>query len=702
MPASSRVLLAVRQILLPTLLGSAVLSGVFTWMLVARMSAFRSFGNASLFALKLLLPCLLGFAAIALAAHLLSPLFRRFPKVRQRLGWWLCLGASLSFLASVVTVVSLQPFWLANTSHVLILALAVLAALVVSWFLASRLERLPALASLLIALAVLLLPGFAATQATRSYGPTLTADAIPAPDLGTSEVFLIGLDGATFDVIKPMIEAGDLPNIAKLMAEGSHAVLQSEMAPNQPFANSASKGMRTPVIWETIISGHHPKDHGIWDFYFTRIAGLSEPLPFRLQPAFLGRLMDAKEKPVYSTDAREQRLWEIVAEHLPDTLVVGWVDSWPAFGPSHCQLVSDRAHYDEHALAVPQELSERFGWYFQDFPQITEAAYGETFNPFFADDWEQDHPEYARNQALLEKLQKGEERDDWYLRGRLKDTAQEVFGFTLDPDYAEKFSEDDPRYWEHHLVANESKDLARDAFYARVAMELMDDRLAKGEALPTFTAAYFPSTDTAQHWLWKYYEPEAFSNVDPGSVERLGDAIPNVYRHADRIVGEFMARADENTTIVIVSDHGGGAWLEQEGPNLFGGDELHLGYSGNHRENGVFIARGPGIKAGAELEALTLYDVTPTLLYLLDLPLSSAMSGEMAQDIFEPSFLAARAPKEIADYGARVLPPEVLEAVRLGSAGDKQYMDKLNELGYAETSDDPAPPPTPEPDPNNP
>lgn len=403
--------------------------------------------------------------------------------------------------------------------------------------------------------------------------------------------------------------------------------------------------------------------------------------------------MGAREKAVYSTDAREQRLWEIVAEHLPDTLVVGWVDSWPAFGPSHCQLVSDRTHFDEHALAVPQELSERFGWHFQDLPVIAEVAYGEVFNPFFADDWKPENPEYKRNAELLERLHTGPERDDWYRRGRLKETAQEVFGFTLDPDYETNFTKEDPQYWEHHLVANEAGDLARDAFYARVTMELLDERLAKDQALPTFTAAYFPSTDTSQHWLWKYYEPEAFDHVDAGSVERLGDAIPNVYRHADRIVGEFMARADENTTIVIVSDHGGGAWLEQDGPNLFGGEELHLGYSGNHRPNGIFIARGPGIQAGAELDPLTLYDIAPTLLYLLDLPLSSAMSGSLATAIFEPAFLAARAPKEVEDYGVRVLPQAVLEAVRHGSAGDKQYMDKLNELGYAETSDDPPPPP---------
>ncbi len=673
------------HLVMPAAVASALVCGVFSWMLVARMAAMRSFADATLFTLKLFVPAFLVLLAISLVGRALGQVLSRRPGVRRQWGWWAAIAPSTAFLALVVTVVGLQPFWAGQMAHLWSLIGAMLLALAASWFASGLLARMPWGLLPVLALLLMLLPGAAAGGAQRDQGSVATAAEVGRPALDGREVILIGLDGATFDVIDPMIARGELPHLAALIKGGSSATLRSEMAPNQPFANSASKGMRTPVIWETIISGHRPSDHGVWDFYFTRIPGLSEPLPFRLPlPKAVGAWLGAREKPVYATDPRERRMWEIVGDFLPDSLVVGWVDSWPAFGPAHCQLVSDRAHYDEHGLAVPEDLAERYGWYYRDLPRLAEEVFGETFDPHFADEWDSSHPEYVRNKELLDRLQKGEERDAWYRSGLLRDTAREVLGFELDPDYESNFTQDDPRYWEHHLVANESKDIARDAFYGKVVVELLDERLAAGEGLPSFTAAYFPSTDTAQHWLWKFHEPEAFEDVDPGSVERLGDAIHDVYRHADAIVGEIMARADEDTTIVIVSDHGGGAWIEQGGATIFGGTELHQGYSGNHRDNGIFIARGPGIRAGARLDDLVLYDIAPLVLHLLDLPLSEAMPGELRRDMFEEGSIAAREPRAIADYGPRILPEDVLEQVRRGSRGDQQYMDKLAELGYAD------------------
>ena len=42
-----------------------------------------------------------------------------------------------------------------------------------------------------------------------------------------SPLLVIGLDGATFDVIRPMVEAGKLPNLARFMDEGIAAPLRS-------------------------------------------------------------------------------------------------------------------------------------------------------------------------------------------------------------------------------------------------------------------------------------------------------------------------------------------------------------------------------------------------------------------------------------------------------------------------------------------
>lgn len=49
-------------------------------------------------------------------------------------------------------------------------------------------------------------------------------------------VLVIGLDGATFEIIKPMVKEGKLPNFARLMREGSFGPLKSSMPPITPCA----------------------------------------------------------------------------------------------------------------------------------------------------------------------------------------------------------------------------------------------------------------------------------------------------------------------------------------------------------------------------------------------------------------------------------------------------------------------------------
>ncbi|MBI3654387.1 MAG: alkaline phosphatase family protein [Acidobacteria bacterium] len=54
---------------------------------------------------------------------------------------------------------------------------------------------------------------------------------------------IIGLDGATFDLLTPLIEAGRLPVLAELMREGSHAPLRSTLLPNSfPGWSSCTTG----------------------------------------------------------------------------------------------------------------------------------------------------------------------------------------------------------------------------------------------------------------------------------------------------------------------------------------------------------------------------------------------------------------------------------------------------------------------------
>lgn len=73
-------------------------------------------------------------------------------------------------------------------------------------------------------------------------------------------LLIIGLDGATFDLIRPWAAAGKLPHIARLMEQGSSAPLRS--VPNQ---NSAP-------AWSSYATGKNPGKHGIY-YFDERIEG---------------------------------------------------------------------------------------------------------------------------------------------------------------------------------------------------------------------------------------------------------------------------------------------------------------------------------------------------------------------------------------------------------------------------------------------
>ena len=72
-----------------------------------------------------------------------------------------------------------------------------------------------------------------------------------------NKVLVIGLDGATFDLIDPWIEQGKLPVLSTVLKEGTRSPLLST-----PLSNSAQ-------AWSSFITGKNPGKHGIYDFFET-------------------------------------------------------------------------------------------------------------------------------------------------------------------------------------------------------------------------------------------------------------------------------------------------------------------------------------------------------------------------------------------------------------------------------------------------
>ena len=150
------------------------------------------------------------------------------------------------------------------------------------------------------ALVFALLPD-AAPPAPSSFRP------LRAPDRAGKQVVLVGLDGADWRVLRPLVERGELPTLARLMKEGAWGPLHS-----LPGYNSAA-------IWASIFTGKSPRQHQVLDFYRTRLPGTTGPGIFSVHRTFFIEVADqlakyqlVSRRTVDRSFLRARPLWEIL------------------------------------------------------------------------------------------------------------------------------------------------------------------------------------------------------------------------------------------------------------------------------------------------------------------------------------------------------------------------------------------------------
>src|SRR4028118_998071 len=69
-----------------------------------------------------------------------------------------------------------------------------------------------------------------------------------------NKALMIGLDGATFSLLKPLMDDGIMPFLKKFLSEGVHGDLMSTPNP------------LTPPAWISMVTGRSPNVHGVHDF----------------------------------------------------------------------------------------------------------------------------------------------------------------------------------------------------------------------------------------------------------------------------------------------------------------------------------------------------------------------------------------------------------------------------------------------------
>ena len=171
--------------------------------------------------------------------------------------------------------------------------------------------------------------------------------AVAAPHLQLKatdrKIFLIGIDGAEWNMLRPLLGASRLPNFQRLITEGT----------NSPLATLLPT--YSPIVWTTIATGVSEAKHGVHDFTEMRIPGLAHGVQRFLKgpvmvPQYVGVRETAKLSemlgvvdliPVTSTHRRVKALWNILSEVGVSVGVVNWFATWPA-EPVNGYMVSDR------------------------------------------------------------------------------------------------------------------------------------------------------------------------------------------------------------------------------------------------------------------------------------------------------------------------------------------------------------------------
>ncbi|MBN2564377.1 MAG: alkaline phosphatase family protein, partial [Candidatus Eisenbacteria bacterium] len=202
----------------------------------------------------------------------------------------------------------------------------------------------------------------------------------------------------------------------------------------------------------------------------------------------------------------------------------------------------------------------------------------------------------------------------------------------------------------------------------RVSKHLLDTR-----EQPDFTALYFIGLDRCCHRFWGPMQPWTVDIITPDDFnETFKDVIPRYYERVDRIIGQVLDSIDDDTTVIVCSDHGfRGPKKTKEGLQL--GIEMHSLV-------GVFAAMGPGIRKGAKPADASVFDITPTILALFGEPIGRDMDGFVIEQAIDEGYLERHPVGYIDTYETGEVRQQPGEPVE--SPVDDQIKEELRSLGY--------------------
>jgi len=535
-----------------------------------------------------------------------------------------------------------------------------------------------------------------------------------ATDL-TGRAVVLGLDGGTWDLLRPLAERGVMPNLARALERGRHGRLRSCLP---PFSAPA---------WMSISTGKNPGSHGIFDFWEAGTPG--------------------EKRLVSSTSASGRKLWELVDDADKVARVLAVPVSYPPARLKHGSFVCGMFTPGEGVdYTWPRELKAELkalpGGY--DADPYAKGLAGRAFI-------EQTHHVIRQQEVATRHLI---DKGDWDLLFSViqaPDPIQHKFWNVLEPT--------DPRY--DAAKARELLPLLEETY--RRCDEVIGDRLAMADrgafvmvvsdhGFGRFEKSFYLNAVLEQHGLLvrqKSAKKVASKRLSTRSViatlrridvvglegrvpqrfrERLGrgiDSVLSVPIDRDRTLAYAAAGSAESVFISghVPDDHRDAvaarvieALESARDPDtgdpiivralrredVYDGSELdripdilidfgehpyvasdRLAASsiverlpaaaggGRHRRYGILLALGPGVTAG-EIEGANIVDLAPTALHAMGLPVPDDMDGRVLMELFTDGRQVQTADAAASETSEVVYTPEEEAAIQAS----------LENLGY--------------------
>jgi predicted AlkP superfamily phosphohydrolase/phosphomutase len=542
-----------------------------------------------------------------------------------------------------------------------------------------------------------------------------------------TRVLIIGIDGATFDLIQPWTEAGDLPNLARLMVEGVYGPLESTLPPV------------TSPAWPTFATGMNPGKHGVFDFI---------------------RPTGGRFELVNATSIHAPTLWQILSAAGHTVGVMNVPVTYPPI-PVNGYIIAGLLAPVGGTLTYPADLLDRYAGWMKPYRLVPRVQYKEGNEAEFAADL-LDLVERRGEYAL--QLMADYPYDFLMFHFQAPDIMQHAFWKFVDPTHPRY----DPQAATRFGPALKQLYQRIDGFIGQILDRLTDDttviamsdhgfgplhyvvnlnlfllekgllRLKRGAwtrfKIGLFRAGLTPASlwrlverTGLQNYVWQVSKSTrnkvvgkflSFDDVDWSrtlaySIGHVGQIYVNLKgREPAGIVepgAEYEAVRQRVTEALQELRHpaSGQPLVERvipseqvvHGPYAHRSPDLHVvmdgyrtiafplfatdshivtrqirGDSGCHRQHGVFIAWGPEIRPQASpLDGIRILDLAPTILHLMGLPVPDDMDGRVLTKV-----LSTSRPVEHRSAG----PASEKADVGLSAEETAEVEHRLRALGY--------------------